>query len=180
MILARTTRLQTAPRSGKSMRGSNPAGIRLPWLLLAVLAGATSASKADPLPGSSVLQLTVTGFPNGEGLAHIALVAGRETYEDEAAAPSFAARLPIVDKQVTWRVELLAPGEYAVRVFHDANGNNELDKSRRGVPKEHFGFSNDPPAKRRPASWDEAMFRLDPGLTRIEIKLHAPPKRSDL
>ena len=37
--------------------------------------------------------------------------------------------------------EDLPEGEYALAVFHDENGNDELDTNWIGVPKEPFGFS---------------------------------------
>jgi outer membrane protein len=36
----------------------------------------------------------------------------------------------------------LPPGDYAVMVFHDENGNGELDKNFIGIPREPLGFSN--------------------------------------
>ena len=36
----------------------------------------------------------------------------------------------------------LPPGDYALMVFHDANGNGELDLNFMGIPREPLGFSN--------------------------------------
>jgi uncharacterized protein (DUF2141 family) len=36
----------------------------------------------------------------------------------------------------------LDPGRYAIIVFHDENGNGELDKNVLGIPTEPYGFSN--------------------------------------
>ena len=38
--------------------------------------------------------------------------------------------------------EDLPEGDYALAVFHDENGNDELDTNWIGIPKEPFGFSN--------------------------------------
>lgn len=37
--------------------------------------------------------------------------------------------------------EDLPAGEYALAIFHDENGNDELDTNWIGIPKEPFGFS---------------------------------------
>lgn len=42
--------------------------------------------------------------------------------------------------QTTFSVE---PGEYAIAVFHDQNGNGKMDTRFFGIPKEPYGFSND-------------------------------------
>jgi uncharacterized protein (DUF2141 family) len=34
------------------------------------------------------------------------------------------------------------PGEYALAVYHDVNGNGKLDTGTFGIPKEPYGFSN--------------------------------------
>jgi uncharacterized protein (DUF2141 family) len=40
----------------------------------------------------------------------------------------------------------VAPGRYAVALFHDENANGRLDKVLM-VPKEGFGFSRDAPVR---------------------------------
>ena len=42
--------------------------------------------------------------------------------------------------QTTFSVE---PGEYAIAVYHDQNGNGKMDTRMFGIPKEPYGFSND-------------------------------------
>jgi uncharacterized protein (DUF2141 family) len=36
----------------------------------------------------------------------------------------------------------LAPGDYAVMLFHDENGNTKMDSNIVGIPTEGYGFSN--------------------------------------
>jgi len=43
---------------------------------------------------------------------------------------------------VIW--ENLPPGKYGVALIHDENGNHKLDRNFFGVPKEGFGFANNP------------------------------------
>jgi uncharacterized protein (DUF2141 family) len=56
-----------------------------------------------------------------------------------------------------------------VRLFHDSNGNGELDRNMLGIPREGYGFSNDAGA-RGPASFEEAAVSID-GDARIEVPL---------
>lgn len=129
-----------------------------------------------PSEEQSALEVVVSGFPSDLGAAQLGLYASREAYEDEDRRPDSSARLSIVDGRVTWRVDSLSPGEYAVRVYHDANDNARLDKGRRGIPLEPYGFSNNPPRRKGPADWSEARFTLPAGSTTIEIDLLAPPR----
>jgi uncharacterized protein (DUF2141 family) len=141
--------------------------------LCIVLLGVESVRGEDP-EATAALAVLVTGFPSDEGVAFVGLFESRGSYDDPDASPDESARLEIHDGQVRWRVESLAPGDYALRVYHDANGNQRLDRGRRGIPREHFGFSNNPARRRGPAPWQDARFELGPGETHVEIELLPP------
>lgn len=70
---------------------------------------------------------------------------------------------------VTYRYEV-APGTYAIGIFHDANLNNRLDNYFFGVPREQYGFSNNARGFMGPPSFDDAAFTLE-GKTEISITL---------
>lgn len=63
----------------------------------------------------------------------------------------------------------LPRGDWAVAVIHDANGNGKLDTVM-GVPREGFGFSNNPPIGFGAPKFSAARFRLD-GDTVEKIRL---------
>jgi uncharacterized protein (DUF2141 family) len=58
-------------------------------------------------------------------------------------------------------IDNLKPGKYAFKFFHDENMNNELDTNWLGIPKEGFGFSNDPSMTFGPPSFDKTIFYLN-------------------
>lgn len=64
----------------------------------------------------------------------------------------------------------LAPGDYAVQVFHDANDNGQLDTNVAGMPLEAYGFSNNPKVMRRP-TFEEAHMHVPAEGGRIVITL---------
>ncbi|WP_443936663.1 DUF2141 domain-containing protein [Pedobacter sp. MW01-1-1] len=49
--------------------------------------------------------------------------------------------LPTSTGEITLRFTDIPTGEYALAIYQDVNGNNKLDKSLIGSPKEPFGFS---------------------------------------
>lgn len=67
---------------------------------------------------------------------------------------------------------LLPPGEYAMTVFHDTNGNGELDTNFIGMPKEPIAMSNNAKAKFGPPKYEDAVFDvvLEPVIQRVKIK----------
>ena len=52
----------------------------------------------------------------------------------------------------------LAPGKYALVVFHDENGNGKFDRSWLGLPKEGYAFSNNLRPVFAPPSFKSASF----------------------
>ncbi len=52
-------------------------------------------------------------------------------------------------------------GTYAVSTFHDENKNKKLDTNAIGIPKEEYGFSNNPSAMFGPPSYSKAQFSIN-------------------
>lgn len=65
----------------------------------------------------------------------------------------------------------LPSGEYAVSVFLDENKNNKLDTNILGIPKELFGFSNNPRIITGPPSFYESAIKVNSSNKKINIKL---------
>ena len=69
------------------------------------------------------------------------------------------------------RFEGLPPGNYAIAVIHDANGNGRLD-TLLGVPREGFGFSRNPVIRFGPPRFSAAAFPLsgDAQIQQVRIR----------
>ena len=61
-------------------------------------------------------------------------------------------------------------GDYAIAIFQDQNRSGGMDETEMKIPKEPFGFSNNPKSKRGPASFQDAMFSYT-GSDTIRIEL---------
>jgi uncharacterized protein (DUF2141 family) len=58
-------------------------------------------------------------------------------------------------------IENVEPGEYAVSVMHDENGNNKLDTGTFGIPIEKTGFSNNARGKMGPPAFKDCMIKVE-------------------
>ncbi len=89
--------------------------------------------------------ITIENVSSDSGKLMIA-VGGKESFENaEGSEPQpkpLQIILPARTGSVSFTTDALPPGEYAVQVFHDVNGNGELDANFVGMPKEPWGFSN--------------------------------------
>ena len=65
----------------------------------------------------------------------------------------------------------LPQGDYGVAAIHDENSNARLDRNLIGVPKEGFGFANNPHVFLAPPSFDKALVHVICPVTDITIHL---------
>ena len=64
-----------------------------------------------------------------------------------------------------------APGKYAIVVFHDVNGNGDLDTGFMRRPKEPFGLSNGVVARFGPPRFEDCAFLLGEQGANLTIEL---------
>ena len=99
----------------------------------------------------------------------IALVNRREQFLSRKLEPFRNAAVTIRKKQARWVFENLPHGEYAISVFHDANGNGELDSNLLRIPKEAYGFSNNARGTLGPPGYEQARFEISESETTLFI-----------
>lgn len=133
-------------------------------LLGAATAGAAPAAGAD-------LQVQLSGVRSAKGLVHLCLSANPQRFLDCKSDPTAVTRT--VPAAGVGRIDLGAvkPGTYALLVVHDENRNGKLDMMM-GIPREGFGFSNNPAMKPRAPKWDEIRFTMPaaPAVQQVRVR----------
>lgn len=118
---------------------------------------------------SSTLTLNVSGFEAEQGQIMAALFDTEEAYESET--PLKGEIVDVNGDTVKIQFNKLRLGDYAFKLFHDANGNGELDTDAFGIPSEDYYFSNDASDPFSAPEWDEAKFRIPHGRVTKTISL---------
>lgn len=123
------------------------------------------------LPGSltgqsretSTLIVQVTNARSSKGRIAIALFQEASGFPGDSSKALRLQRAVIDPAKLSSQFvfEGIPRGVYAVSVFHDENMNGKLDKNFMGVPREGYGFSNNPKKRMGPPSFEEAKFTLD-------------------
>ena len=70
------------------------------------------------------------------------------------------ADVPVDAASVSVTLEGLAPGEYGIKLYHDVNGDGEMNANPFGMPTEPFAFSNNAKGRFGPAKWEAARFEV--------------------
>lgn len=132
---------------------------------VAVAAGASGGAT----PGNLAVQLS--GLRSGKGTVYVCLSASPQHFlrcQDDKASVSRS----IAAGQAGQRFDLgpIKPGTYALLVVHDENRNGKLDMML-GIPREGFGFSNNPTMRPRPPRWEEIRFTVPAGASAQAVRV---------
>lgn len=120
--------------------------------------------------GQASLKVTmVLNRPDAGGMMRMAVCPTKKAYDDEKGCT--VASVQADGGVVTASLTGLAVGTCAVKVFHDIDGDGELDTSWIGWPQEPYGFSNDAPVNMGPPPFKLAAFQLKEGGNSIRIAL---------
>jgi len=132
-------------------------------LALLLAAGCTSLTSArQPAPGGGVtLEIAIDGIDVAEGLVQVALFDSPEGFPGEGGGVVRLAEVPAEGDAVQVTFTDLAPGRYAVSVYHDRDGNGLLETDRFGRPRERYGTSNNVRGGFGPPTFAAAAFTLD-------------------
>jgi uncharacterized protein (DUF2141 family) len=90
---------------------------------------------------------------------------------DQNGTPVRVAAVPVDGTVAIARFEGLAPGDHAVKAFHDIDGDGKLGSNPFGMPLEPFAFSNDAKPQGGPPRWEAARFPVAAGANVIRITI---------
>ena len=115
------------------------------------------------------LNIEVSGVPNSEGSIRVAVYNTPEAFLSHDQV--FKTGSVVASEGITeLSIDGLPDGEYAVVLYHDENGNDELDTNWLGIPKEDVGFSNSKMKAFGPPKFKECSFKMKP-VTEVQVAL---------
>ena len=128
-----------------------------PWLLAA----------ASPTQG---VEIRIEKLRNLRGVVQICLTGKAATFPDCAKDSRAITRTVPARNAASISFDGLPPGEYALALFHDENGNKKLDTFL-GIPREGYGFSRNPAVHFGPPRFQQARFEVSGGIARLSIRM---------
>jgi len=107
----------------------------------------------------ATLTVQIDNLPVDQGDVLVAIYSSSETFlSDDLVQGSTVSCMRESCQAVFEEVPF---GSYAISAFFDENRNGELDKNWFGMPKEAFGFSNNPTLRFGPPSFNEAKVVIE-------------------
>lgn len=151
------------------MKGHTPALGLLFALLLAAPALADEVCEGTRAAGASRLTVQVNGIRSARG--DVAITVYPDDRRRFLSKGGKLARVRVKAASTVRACFWLPPANYEVAVYHDANGNQDFDRTLVGLPAEGFGFSNDPETRIGLPPISAARFRLPSGEGAIVIQM---------
>ncbi len=142
------------------------------FLLLMATTGWADADRAalERPDGEGGIDVRVEGMPTGDGILFVSLYLTAEGYPGEWQVAYSTLQLTAadqVDGVMTARFEAVPAGWFVIAVLHDEDSNKEMATNVLGIPKEPYGFSQNPKSRFGPPSWDNASVWLEAGQTSV-------------
>ena len=132
-------------------------------------ASVTGASLRASVP-SATLEIDVAGLRSAKGIILICLTANPASFPNcEGGKDSRLLRV-FANKAGPIEVKGLVPGNYAISLVHDENGNGRLDKAIL-IPREGFGFSRNPTITFGPPKFSAVEVAVGQGEVKVPVKM---------
>ena len=121
--------------------------------------------------GNCSLVIHVTGFRNTKGVLGAELFTSSAGWPEDVNKSFRHEHFPIEGDHATARFDHIPAGNYGVVVLHDENENEKLDRNVFLVPKEGFGFANNPHVLLAAPPIEKATIPVTCPETTTEIRL---------
>jgi uncharacterized protein (DUF2141 family) len=141
-------------------------------LLAAFLALVEAGLPQTQSPQENVIHIETRGMRNSNGQVMCALYSSPDGFPKKSEKALAHVNSAIADKQAVCEFSGIAPGTYAVSVFHDENSNGKLDTNFMGIPREGVRASNDARGHLGPPKFDAAAFHFSGGRINLTIKIN--------
>ena len=134
------------------------------------MAGASFSAAAVAQSAGSSLTVNFTDIEEKQG-AILGVLVDSEAAYDGKAAPVRPLMVTADKAEVAAMVDGLAPGTYAIKLFHDVDGDGKMSTNPYGMPVEPFAFSNNAQGNMGPAKWADAKFEVKAGANTHSITI---------
>lgn len=121
-------------------------------ILIATLLGSTSFSCLS----AATIEFHIEGVKQADGPLMIQLFKGEEAFD--AGSPLVATAVSATSDKTVVTFNNIEVGDYALRFFHDENGNGKMETNFFGLPSEGYGFSNNAKPNFGPVPYSEMAF----------------------
>jgi uncharacterized protein (DUF2141 family) len=135
-----------------------------------IVLGTTIAPPSASGAGGN-LNVKFVGLKNAQGKICMNLFSGPSGFPRGDGSNLAGKKCVSAGNGATVSFSNLKPGTYAVSALHDMNSDGKMNQNFLGIPKEGFGFSNNPQVRMKAPSFGEAQFKVSGGANTVQIQM---------
>jgi uncharacterized protein (DUF2141 family) len=131
-----------------------------------------SSAALAQAPQKNQIHVEIAGLRDDKGQAVCSLFSSATDFPKQTEKAVARSVSVIADRHAVCEFSGVAPGTYAISVFHDENSNGKLDTNFMGIPREGVGASNGAKGHLGPPKFDAAAFRFAGGQLDLKITIN--------
>ena len=136
--------------------------------LLPITAAITQPAAPIAVEAKATLTVAFTGLASPTGTILLSVFDSEAAF-DTGGKPVRQAMIQANGATIETVLAGLRAGRYAIKAFHDLDGDMTMATNPFGMPTEPFAFSNNAVANMGPAKWADAAFTVTDGANRHSI-----------
>jgi uncharacterized protein (DUF2141 family) len=118
------------------------------------------------------IELFISNIKNKVGLIQVGLFDSEVGYPDNPAYSFSLSKDTISSGELRLFIPVKSPGSYGISILDDENMNGKMDYILRIMPKEGFGFSNNPKINgRKPPPFMQTNFKFSGGIKPVSVRM---------
>lgn len=139
-------------------------------MFLSVVVAAAICPEIKASLGVGMIDAHITRLRNNHGQVICTLFTPSDQFPEQSHK-GMTVKVPIQNDRATCRFKDVGYGDYAIVAFHDENRDGQFNQNLLGMPKEGFGFSQNPVMLKKPVFGD-AKFTVAQPLVNVTIRLN--------
>lgn len=140
-------------------------------ILAVFFAFPVSALAQDPCVGS--IKVELTNLRNEKGMVEVGVYISPVGWPYSSEYHFSFKKENIINGSMVFMVDSIPCGDYAISVLDDENESLSMDYNALGIPKEGWGFSNNPGFLRlKEPPFEACVFNLPGGTKEVSIKMN--------
>lgn len=120
---------------------------------------------------SNSIVANIGGLRSDKGQVKCALFASAKDFPKNVDKALAQTQSSVENGRAVCEFRNVAPGRYAISVFHDENSNGKMDTNFIGMPREGVGASNNAIGHFGPPKFDAAAFSYSGGRLELAITM---------
>ncbi len=117
------------------------------------------------------IELIISNIRNKTGIIRIGMYKSDKGYPDNPEVSFSLAKDTIVSGNLRLFIPVKDPGSFGFSILNDENENGKMDYRLGIIPKEGFGFSNNPGIARKAPSFGQTSFKFTGGKKQITVRM---------